>query len=170
MQDGIDYGTFTNIVYRNSELAERRYQGLVFQGRYNLSPSWSVNGLWTVQLKNDGNYEGEDQNQPGATSRIGDFPGGVHRRSQLSRRAAARLPAASRAALVDLQLPDEPGRRFLAVRSGENRFGPRLQPGGHNVPISDIQAALLAGYPDAPVDQTLYFGTRGSAALHRAMP
>ena len=37
VQDGIDYGTFTNIVYRNSDLPERRYQGLVFQGRYTLS-------------------------------------------------------------------------------------------------------------------------------------
>ena len=33
-----------------------------------------MNGHYTLQLKNDGNYEGEGANQPGATGRIGDYP------------------------------------------------------------------------------------------------
>src|SRR6185295_16364493 len=35
---------------------------------------WTANGFWTIQLENDGNYEGENTNQPGAPSVIGDFP------------------------------------------------------------------------------------------------
>jgi hypothetical protein len=33
------------------------------------------------------------------------------------------------------------------------------------VPISDIQQTLLAGYPDPPLNQTLYFGERGSQSF-----
>ena len=62
---GVSAGTFTNIVYRNTDLAHRQYQALVFQSRYNLRRNWSVNGHYTVQLKNDGNYEGEGTNTPG---------------------------------------------------------------------------------------------------------
>ena len=35
-----------------------QYQGLVFQSRYRISNNWNVNGHYTLQLKNDGNYEG----------------------------------------------------------------------------------------------------------------
>ena len=36
--------------------------------------SLTLNANWTIQLKNEGNYEGEEAGPPGATSLIGDFP------------------------------------------------------------------------------------------------
>ena len=38
-----------------------------------------------------------------------------------------------------------------------------------NVPITSIQEALLAGYPDPPADQTLYFNSRGSESFDYAI-
>ena len=165
MQDGIDYGAFTNIVYRNSDLAKRRYQGLVFQGRYTLTPNWSVSGFWTVQLKNNGNYEGENQNQPGATSAIGDFPEGFT--------ADRNFP--------DGRLQDFQRNRvrlwsiynFRMKRAGDFSLSAlwRIESGriyslvATNVPISSVQSALLAGYPDPPADQSLYFDSRGSESF-----
>ena len=35
---------------------------------------WTVNGHYTLQLKNDGNYEGEGANSRASPSRIGDYP------------------------------------------------------------------------------------------------
>jgi outer membrane receptor for ferrienterochelin and colicin len=75
--NGVDAGEVTNISYENSDLAKREYDAMVFQSRYRITNSWSVNGHYTVELKNDGNYEGEGSNTPGSTSPIGDFPEAV---------------------------------------------------------------------------------------------
>ncbi|HMF92753.1 MAG TPA: TonB-dependent receptor [Vicinamibacterales bacterium] len=72
--------SFTNRLYTNTNLAHREYDALVFQSRYQISGNWSVNGHYTLQLKNDGNYQGEGSNTPGSTvfsnspSIIGNFP------------------------------------------------------------------------------------------------
>src|SRR4029453_6496683 len=72
--NGVDAGLATNVLYQNTDIAHREYQALVFQSRYQVSGRWTVNGHFTLQLKNDGNYEGEGSNLPGNTSLIGDFP------------------------------------------------------------------------------------------------
>jgi hypothetical protein len=72
--------SFTNRLYTNTNLAHREYDALVFQSRYQITNNWTVNGHYTLQLKNDGNYEGEGSNTPGSTvfsnspSIIGNFP------------------------------------------------------------------------------------------------
>ena len=71
---GVSAGNFTNIIYRNTDIAERKFQGMVFQSRYRIRNNWSVNGHYTLQLQNEGNYEGEGTNTPGSTSWIGDYP------------------------------------------------------------------------------------------------
>jgi hypothetical protein len=73
--DGFDFGTFTNQVWDNSSDGQRTYQGLQFQSGYRITPSWRVDGHWTLQLKNDGNQEGEGTNTPGSPSIFsGYFP------------------------------------------------------------------------------------------------
>src|SRR4029453_5791496 len=62
---GTKAGRVTNIVERNTDDLFRQYQGLVFQSRYNITNRWSVNGHYTLQLENDGNYEGEGTQRPG---------------------------------------------------------------------------------------------------------
>src|SRR3954447_4965485 len=74
--------SFTNRLFANTNLAHREYDALVFQSRYRITNNWSVNGHYTVQLKNDGNYEGEGSNTPGSTvfsnspTTIGNCPEG----------------------------------------------------------------------------------------------
>ena len=62
---GVDVGVFQNRVFRNADIARREYQGLVFQSRLRASSQWTVNGHYTVQLKNDGNFEGEAAERTG---------------------------------------------------------------------------------------------------------
>jgi hypothetical protein len=65
---------FDNILYANTDLARREYQGLDMLGAYRVNQSLTVNGVWTVQLENDGNFEGEAANNPAIPSLIGDYP------------------------------------------------------------------------------------------------
>jgi hypothetical protein len=161
-KEGHEYGPFTNSVYRNTDLAERRYQALMFQGRTSIRPNWTVDGTWTVQLENDGNYEGEGQNQPGLLSVIGDFPEAFsparhyptgHLQSFQRHHARAwsiysadlgRWGGASFSGLLRLESP----RVYSLVAAL-----PRLTP---------TQEDLLADYPDLPAGQDLYFGGRGT--------
>jgi len=68
VQNGTDFGTFTNIQYRNSNVPKRDYQAMVFQADYRLKPTWQIAGSYTLQFVNDGTFEGEAQNQPGISS------------------------------------------------------------------------------------------------------
>ena len=73
-QNGVVFGTFDNVYYRNSDAARRDYQAIELLADQRLRANWTVAAHWTVQLKNDGNYEGEAANQPGVGGAIGDYP------------------------------------------------------------------------------------------------
>jgi hypothetical protein len=64
---GINAGCVDNIVYKNSNGPKREYQALDVQSHYDLTRVWSVEGNWTHQFKNDGNYEGEAGQSIGAS-------------------------------------------------------------------------------------------------------
>ena len=70
--DGATLGQLDNIVYDNSDEMKREYQALQFMGQHRVMRALTVNGHWTVQLKNDGNFEGETPNPTG--SPFGDYP------------------------------------------------------------------------------------------------
>jgi hypothetical protein len=72
-QNGTTFGVFDNVYYRNTDLAVRNYQAVEFLGNYQVRSNWSAAAQWTVQLKNEGNYEGESANAPGSPSVIGDY-------------------------------------------------------------------------------------------------
>jgi hypothetical protein len=74
IRDGRNFGTFDNIVYRNSDVPTRDYKALVFLANHRVTNRWTVDGHWTVQLRNHGTFEGEAANQPGIPSVIGDYP------------------------------------------------------------------------------------------------
>ena len=63
-----------------------------------------MNGHYTVQLENDGNYEGEGTNTPGDDSRSGDFPEIFTAERVLPGRPAAELPAQPIPPVEHLQL------------------------------------------------------------------
>jgi hypothetical protein len=71
---GVPAGTFSNTVYRNSDFSTRDYEAIQLLGRYRLSDNWTLDGNWTYQIKNEGNFEGEATNQPGVSSDFGDYP------------------------------------------------------------------------------------------------
>ena len=167
VQDGVDFGTFTNIQFRNSNVPKRDYQALVFQGDYRITPNWTVDGNYTLQLENDGTFTGEAQNQPGVPSAYGDFP-------------VAGLPTIYTRGLPDGHLYDFQRSKLRAwtIYTMDLRNAGRLSLSGlvradsgltyslaaASVPLSAIQANLLdaAGYPDAPSSQNVFFGDRGS--------
>ena len=70
---GISAGCADNIVYSNSNLPKRHYQALELQSHYDITRNWGVEGNYTHQFKNNGNYEGETGQSIGA-SPIGDRP------------------------------------------------------------------------------------------------
>lgn len=167
VQNGTDFGTFTNVVFRNSNGPKRDYQAIVAEGAYHVTPSWQVEGNYTLQLKNDGNFTGEAQNQPGISSPYGDFP-------------VAGLPTVETRSLPDGHLYDFQRSKLRAwtIYTMNLHSAGRLSLSGllradsgltyslvaSSVPLSDIQTNLLtaAGYPDAPSSQNVYFGERGS--------
>jgi Carboxypeptidase regulatory-like domain/TonB dependent receptor-like, beta-barrel len=163
---GINAGEVSNQVYRNTPDAHRQYQGMVFQGRYQVSNRWTVNGQYTLQLQNEGNFAGEGTNTPGSTSRLGDYP-------------EAFAPEAQRF-YPDGRLDSFQRHRVRAwtiYNFGMGRAGDlsvsglwRVDSGGtyslfaNSQPLTATQLRILenAGYPDSPDSSTLYFGARGS--------
>ena len=169
-QNGTDFGTFTKVVYANTDVPKRDYQGVVLQGRYNLMKNWAVAGNWTIQIRNDGTFEGEATNQPALTSVFGDYVG------------ANGIPGIydPARAFPDGRLQDfqrHRARVWTVYTFGLGRAGNvsasalvRADSGGvfslraTRVPLTDVQLQLLEqlGYPDSPSSQTVYFGSRGS--------
>ncbi len=66
-------GTLTNRVYDNTDDLYRDYQAAVFESGYRFSAMLSVNGHYTLQLENDGNFAGEAASQPGIPSIYGNY-------------------------------------------------------------------------------------------------
>jgi hypothetical protein len=162
VRNGIDFGEFTNSVYRNTDLATRRYQSLVMQARYRLRSNWTANAAWTVQLQNEGNYEGENTNQPGAPGMIGDYPEAFDaaRNFPIGRLQSAQRHRARLWTIYDLGEGRFSGLSVSALWRIESGQVYSLRATG--VPLTPIQESLLAAYPDAPSSQDLYFGERGS--------
>ena len=68
VKNGIDFGNFANRLWANTDDGERVYDALQFQAGIRPTSRWNLQGHYTLQLKNDGNQEGEAPNQPGAPS------------------------------------------------------------------------------------------------------
>lgn len=75
VKNGIDFGEFANRLWANTNDGERVYDALQFQAGIRPMSRWNLQGHYTLQLKNDGNQEGEAPNQPGSPSVFsGYFP------------------------------------------------------------------------------------------------
>jgi outer membrane receptor protein involved in Fe transport len=167
---GVDAGLFTNIYYKNSDLARRVYDAMVFQSRYRLSNRWSINGHYTLMLRNDGNYEGEATSQPGKTSFIGNYPEAFNATRNFP---DGRLQDFQRSRLRIWSVYDLPlGRLGDVSLSGLWRVdsGLTYSVRAASQPLTATQSAILAnaGYPDAPTTTSsssgyyVYFAPRGT--------
>jgi hypothetical protein len=166
IRNGINFGIFDRIEYRNTDEMERRYQALQFSGRYDVTRSLYLSGHYTLQLENHGNFEGEATNQPANSSDFADFTPMLTERSYPD----GRLNDFQRSKL-----------RLFAVynqslgRAGTVTIGPvwRYNSGqtyslfSNGVPLSAIQLARNPGYAKLPGggSQTLYYGERGSESF-----
>jgi outer membrane receptor protein involved in Fe transport len=165
--EGVSLGTFDNVYYRNSDAPSREYRGVQLQGNYRAIPRLTVAGHWTIQLRNNGNFEGESANNPGIGSVIGDYP---------------ELAVAERnfpeGRLDDFQRHKV--RVWAIYNLGLGKFGSLdIAPlwrynsaltysiAAANVPLSAIQREQNPGYARLPGSgtngsQTLFYGERGS--------
>jgi hypothetical protein len=144
-------------------LAFRDYQALQFHSRYSINRRWSVAGNYTLELKDDGNYEGEAAFQPAIPSPIGDFP---EASSPARMYPDGKLGNFQRHKLQLWTIYD-----IGLARAGDVSVSGlwRVNSATHfsyvvgSYPVTDVQAALLAGagYPDQPT-QNIYFGDRGA--------
>jgi len=72
---GANIGDLTKVMYDNasSSAIDRDYQALIFQSTYRARRDIRINGDYTLQLRNNGNFDGEAANQPGIPSIYGDY-------------------------------------------------------------------------------------------------
>ncbi|MGE3704129.1 MAG: carboxypeptidase regulatory-like domain-containing protein [Vicinamibacterales bacterium] len=160
-RDGITFGTFDNVVWKNTDIPRREYKALDVQGSVRVRRNVRVWGDYTIQLANDGNFEGEGANTPAIGSFVGDYPEML---------VADRTFPMGR--LDDFQRHRL--RIWGAYNLSSKRFGAldvapvwRVNSGrayslaATGVPLTAVQAANNPGYAGVPT-QTLFFGERGS--------
>jgi hypothetical protein len=164
-RNGINLGAFDNTVYRNTDLPKRDYQALQFESAYRPSSKLSLNGHWTVQLQNDGTFEGESSSGPAQPSLIGDYPeiyvaarsfpdGRVDdfQRHKVRVWASYHLDLRRFGALDVAPLYRfNSGRTYSLVAAG--------------VALSAQQIARNPGYARLPTSQSIFFGDRGSQSF-----
>ena len=63
-----------NVIYRNTDLSKRDYLALQVQGRHRFRSNWTLDGHWTWEIENDGNFVGEQFGNPAVQSPIGTYP------------------------------------------------------------------------------------------------
>jgi len=163
--EGVDFGSFSNVIYDNTDEPAREYRALILQGRYPLHRTLSVNGHWTLQLRNHGNFEGEGINTPGVPSPFGDYPELL---SQARYYPTGRLNDFQRHKLrlwtiYSLGLGPIGNLDTSAVYRYDSATTFSLF--HNNAPLSATQRALGAAYASIPASYTLYFGERGAGTF-----
>ena len=158
---------FTNVVYKNTDGPTRGYQGLILQGNYRVRDRITIGSNYTLQIRNNGSYEGEAPGQPANVSIYADFP-------EVLGPALDRYMPDGR--LADFQRHK---LRVYGIYTGElGRFGSidisplwrvnsalsySLIAGG--VPLTPIELARNPGYPATDISpatsDNIYFGERG---------
>ena len=132
------------------------------QGAYRFGASLSVNGQWTVQLENDGNFEGEAANNPAIPSLIGDYPEiyVAERSFPMGRLDDFQRHKVRVWANYSLDM-HEFGRLDVAplYRYNSARTFSLVAPA---VALTPEQAAFNPGYVRLPSSQPVFFGARGS--------
>jgi hypothetical protein len=161
---GANLGELPNVVYDNTDIARRNYQALEFQTRYRLTDSVSLNGHYTLQIKNHGNFEGEGTNLPGNTSAIGNYPEALPEDRYFP---YGRLQQFQRHRLRIWGIYDVPLGRYGRVATSalwRVDSGSAFSLTALNVAPNATQLAIAgaAGYNSAPTTTHVFFGERGS--------
>jgi hypothetical protein len=165
VRQGIDFGDFDNQIYRNSNEPKRHYQAVTLTGQHRIVEGWRTAVYYTLQLKNNGNFNGEATNRPAISSLVGNYPEILV--------PARNFPEGRLFGYEKHNVTAWSRYRFDLRRlghvdlSGLWRFDSGLTYSlvATAVPISSIQAARDPGYQRPPVSQPLFFGDRGSESF-----
>ena len=166
---GVSAGTFSNTLFSNTNDLVREYEAIQLIGRYRLSDNWTLDGNYTFQLKNDGNFEGENTNQPGISSVFGNYP---EIRSQ-----SQHYPIGTLDDFSEQKLRVWTNYNLGLGRAGNLNLGllmnydsGRTWSATDTTGITATQNAILnaAGYVDGPSSQLLFFGQRGTVKFSDA--
>ena len=162
--NGTNFGTFDNIEYRNTDVPQREYQALLFQANYRPLTRLMLEGHWTLQLRNHGNFEGEGANTPAIGSSVGDYPEILVPERNFP---TGRLNDFQRHKVRLWAIWNQPLGRFGSVD-----IAPifRIDSGqtysliANAVPLSAVQLARNPGYARLPGGgtQSIFFGGRGT--------
>jgi len=163
-------GTFSNQLIQNSDLPTREYEAIQLIGRYRLSNNWTLDGNYTFQIKNDGNFEGEGTNTPGSSSVIGDYPEIITQ--------GQHFPLGALNDFAEHKVRVWTNYNVSVGRAGTLNFGLLMNfDSGRVFSNTDTlrfftpqQVALLNSnnYVDTPADQNLFFGERGGVKFDDA--
>lgn len=156
---GVNVGCVDNSLYKNSNIPKRKYQSVDLQSHYDLTRNWAVEGNWTHQFQNNGNYEGES-GQSIPTTVIGDRPEMQDPREYTTGRLAQF--EADRVRLWTTY-------NFLMGRFGQLSTGllyrfdsPQTFTYNASIARSAQSKAANPGYHNAPTSVTILFGDRGA--------
>jgi outer membrane receptor protein involved in Fe transport len=162
--NGISAGTVSNVAYRNTDELWREYQAMVLQSRYRFFDRLTLNGNYTIQLRNHGNYEGEGTNTPGSTSIFGDYPEAL---SEARHYPEGRLQNFQRHklrawAIYDVGMGRAGNMSVSALVRVDSGLAYSLAQ--RNVAPTATQRGILtaAGYPDSLGTAHVFFAERGS--------
>jgi hypothetical protein len=162
---GVDLGVFDNAIYRNSDVPRREYRAMELESVYRPGARLAINAHWTVQLLNDGTFEGESAGGPAQPSLIGDYPE-IHVASRSFpdgrlddfQRHKVRASATYSLDLKQFgRLDVAPFYRFNSGRTYSLMAA--------SVPLSAQQIARNPGYARLPASQSIFFGARGSESF-----
>jgi hypothetical protein len=167
VQDGIDYGEYDIALWDNApDSIFREYRALVFQGRQRFGSRFLIDGSYTTQLRNHGNYEGEAANQPGIPSLAFDYPEVFSAERNFP---VGRLAGYQRHKIRVLSSYSQPLGRLGAADIGfiwRYNSGTPYSDLTANADLSDFQLeqAEALGYANQPGGggQNIYYGERGS--------
>jgi hypothetical protein len=159
-------GTLTNRVYDNTDAFSREYQAVIGQATYRVFPRVTVDGHYTLQLRNNGSFAGEASNQPGISSLYGNFPE-VFGAALDRLMPEGRLDNYQQHKLRVATMYEQPLGRFGSVDVAPVW---RVNSGGvyslsASVKVPATQLARNPGYPTTDISaatrETVFFGDRG---------
>jgi hypothetical protein len=150
---------FNRTRLENSSAPTRKYQGSVLQARYQIFDDLLVEGHWTHQFENEGDYEGEAGQSFGSSLHT-SFPEIIDQRNfaygRLDEYQEDRIRVWSIYTLGLGRAGDLSTSLLFNYDTG-NAFNNSTR-----FDITDTQAALDPGYASLPTQPTLYFGERGT--------
>jgi hypothetical protein len=170
-RNGANVGDLTKVIYGNAgaDDIDRQYQALIVQTAYRARSNIRFNGDYTLQIRNNGNWDAEAGNQPGIASVFGDYP-------EIKGPALDRLLPEGR--LADYQRHKLRLYGTYSVGDSAARFGSldvspiwRVNSGqvysifADGVPLTPIELARNPGYPANDINTNtadrVFFGPRG---------